>query len=370
MQSSKLAIAFRISPEHKPVPFLVKDYIPEPMTVAPTAVRSSATLDPSLRLKDILKTLPKSVFQKDSRKAWLAVVANIICVSLGYLSIAYSPWYLLPLAWIFTGTALTGSFVIGHDCGHRSFSNNNRINDVVGHLMFLPLFFPFHGWRIQHDFHHKHTNKLSVDNAWVPFTTAEFLAESPTVQFIYTHVRGRFWWLGSIGHWFTKHFNWNDFQGKQREQVRFSALFVIVGMVVIIPTLIATTGIVGFFKFWALPWLVYHFWMSTFTIVHHTLPEIPFTPADTWNEAAAQLSGTVHCNYPKWVEVLCFDINVHIPHHLSTGIPWYNLRNAHAAIQEHWGDYTIERDFSWALMKEITDVCHIYDDQYRNVHDI
>jgi omega-6 fatty acid desaturase (delta-12 desaturase) len=340
------------------------------MTVAPTAVRSGTTLDPSLRLKDILQTLPKSVFQKDSRKAWLAVVANITCVSLGFLSIAYSPWYLLPFAWIFTGTALTGSFVIGHDCGHRSFSNNNRINDFVGHMMFLPLFFPFHGWRIQHDYHHKHTNKHGVDNAWNPFTPDQFHSQSSTLRFIYTYVRGRFWWLGSIGHWITKHFDWNEFEGKQREQVRFSALFMIAGMAIILPTLIATTGIVGFFKFWALPWLVYHFWMSTFTIVHHTLPEIPFTPAENWHEAGAQLTGTVHCNYPKWVEALCFDINVHIPHHISTGIPWYNLRKAHAAIQENWGEYTVERDFSWALMKEITDVCHVYDDRYRNVRDI
>jgi len=340
------------------------------MTVVSPTVRSSPSLDRSLRMKDVLKTLPKSVFQKDPRKAWLAVATNVACVTLGYFSIAYAPWYLLPLAWIFTGTALTGSFVIGHDCGHRSFSNDNRINDIVGHAMFLPLFFPFHGWRIQHDFHHKHTNKLGVDNAWNPFTPDEFFAESATLQFVYAFVRGRFWWLGSIGHWILKHFDWNEFEGKQREQVRLSALISIAAMAIAIPTLLATTGILGLFKFWAVPWLVYHFWMSTFTIVHHTLPEIPFERDEDWHEAGAQLTGTVHCNYPKWVEFLCFDINVHIPHHLSTGIPWYNLRNAHAAVREHWGDYTIERDFSWELMKEITDVCHVYDDRYRNVRDI
>jgi hypothetical protein len=35
--------------------------------------------------------------------------------------------------------------------------------------------------------------------------------------------------------------------------------------------------------------LVYHFWMSTFTIVHHTAADIPFTPEGEWNEAIAQL---------------------------------------------------------------------------------
>ena len=66
--------------------------------------------------------------------------------------------------------------------------------------------------------------------------------------------------------------------------------------------------------------------MSTFTLVHHTLPDIHFSEPEDWDEAQAQLFGTVHCEYPFGVEFLCHHINVHIPHHLSTAIPSYNLR--------------------------------------------
>ncbi len=76
--------------------------------------------------------------------------------------------------------------------------------------------------------------------------------------------------------------------------------------------------------------------MSTFTIVHHTVPEIKFKPADQWKAGEAQLTGTVHCDYPRWVEVLCHDINVHIPHHISVAIPSYNLRKAHASLKENY----------------------------------
>lgn len=38
---------------------------------------------------------------------------------------------------------------------------------------------------------------------------------------------------------------------------------------------------------------------GTFTVVHHTAPHIPFKPASEWNAAKAQLSGTVHCDYPR-----------------------------------------------------------------------
>lgn len=33
----------------------------------------------------------------------------------------------------------------------------------------------------------------------------------------------------------------------------------------------------------------YHFWMSTFTVIHHTAPHIPFKPAATWNVCPASL---------------------------------------------------------------------------------
>lgn len=327
----------------------------QPQKLAP--ISASATL----QLKDIIKTLPRECFQKDRRKAWTSVVINVLMVGLGYWAISIAPWYLLPSAWIFTGTALTGLFVIGHDCGHRSFANRKWVNDLVGHLTMLPLIYPFHSWRILHNHHHRHTNKLEEDNAWQPWKQEFYADLARPIQWLYRRLRGRFWWLGSIAHWALLHFDWSKFKGKQREQVRFSVLFVIIAAALAFPILIATIGIWGFVKFWLLPWLVYHFWMSTFTLIHHTAPGIPFKSPEHWNEAESQLFGTVHCDYPRWVEFLCHDINVHIPHHISTAIPFYNLRMAHRRLKEIWGDKLIECKFSWSLIKKITNECHLYD---------
>ena len=74
------------------------------------------------------------------------------------------------------------------------------------------------------------------------------------------------------------------------------AAFIGVGF----PAIVALSGWAGLAKFWLMPWLGYHFWMSTFTVVHHTAAHIPFKAADDWNAAKAQLSGTVHCDYPRW----------------------------------------------------------------------
>ena len=83
-----------------------------------------------------------------------------------------------------------------------------------------------------------------------------------------------------------------------------------------------------------------------------------------WQAAISQLSGTIHCNYPRWVEFLCHDINVHVPHHISTAIPSYNLRMAYRSIQENWAAYLHnECNFSWTLIKDVTDKCHLYEEK-------
>ena len=174
-------------------------------------------------------------------------------------------------------------------------------------------------------------------------------------------MRGQLWWLASIIHWAGLHFNPAQVAPRDRNKIRFSATVVLLFAAVLFPTLIVTTGVWGFVKFWLLPWLVYHFWMSTFTLVHHTAPDIDFQEPEVWNAAKAQLSGTVHCEYPAWVEFLCHHINVHVPHHLSVAIPSYNLRMAHESLRQNWGSYLYESRFSWKLMQEITTQCHLYD---------
>ncbi|MGF1478591.1 MAG: fatty acid desaturase [Cyanophyceae cyanobacterium] len=324
-----------------------------------TPVSSLARTD--LQLKDIVKTLPRECFQKNRRKAWLSACFSLFAVLLGYAGIIYLPWFLLPLTWIFTGTALTGCFVIAHDCGHRSFAKRRWVNDWVGHLFMLPLLYPFHSWRIMHNKHHVHTNKLYVDNAWHPWTPENYAQASSLVRGFYRIFRGYFWWLSSIVHWAMLHFNLSLFSQRERNQVKLSIAAVAIFAAVCWPTLLATSGVWGVVKFWLVPWLVYHFWMSTFTLVHHTAPNIQFRPAETWNAVEAQLYGTVHCRYPRWVEILCHDINVHIPHHISVAVPAYNLRMAHESLRQHWGDHLQERQFSWSLIREIVQECHLYD---------
>ncbi|NJN04643.1 MAG: fatty acid desaturase [Leptolyngbyaceae cyanobacterium RM1_1_2] len=240
------------------------------------------------------------------------------------------------------------------------FAKRRWMNDWVGHVLLMPLIYPFHSWRLLHDQHHIHTNKLEIDNAWQPWTREGYQATNLPLRKLYEVLRGRLWWLASVAHWAKLHFDPARVAERDRGKVKLSVTVVAVFALVFFPTLALTTGLWGVVKFWLMPWLGYHFWMSTFTLVHHTDPAIQFYPTETWDAVEAQLAGTVHCTYPRWVEVLCHNINVHVPHHISTGIPAYNLPLAHASLKSNWGSRIQERRFSWALMKAIVDHCHLY----------
>uniref|UniRef100_A0A7N0UQM6 Fatty acid desaturase domain-containing protein n=1 Tax=Kalanchoe fedtschenkoi TaxID=63787 RepID=A0A7N0UQM6_KALFE len=317
-------------------------------------------LPDNVTLKDIVDTLPKEVFEIDELKSWKSFLISATAYALGLFMMAKSPWYLLPLAWAWTGTAVTGFFVIGHDCAHRSFSKNNLVQDIVGTLSFLPMIYPYEPWRFKHNLHHAKTNMLIEDTAWHPLWKDKF-ESSPFLRMAMIMGYGPFRLLMSIGHWGFWHFDLTKFKPQEikRSLISWASVFTFMGFGW--PLIINKMGMIGWVKLWLMPWLGYHFWMSTFTLVHHTAPHIPFRSSEDWNCAQAQINGTVHCNYPKWIEILCHDIGFHIPHHISSRIPSYNLRAAHKSLQDNWGKYMNEATWNWRLMKTLMTSCHIYD---------
>lgn len=312
-------------------------------------------------LSDVLGSIPKEAFEKDNMKAYKALAISLIGCAASSALIAVVPNWLLPLAWYIAGTAYTGFFVIGHDCGHRSYHTNKLVEDVIGTALMAPLIYPYEAWRVKHAQHHAKTNMLVEDTAWHPVVLEEMDDMSPVMRKVTQNFLGSpFKFLASIAHWLKWHFDLSLYKKSEKKRVAISIASCAGFAAVAFPLLVKYTGWFGFVKFWLMPWLGFHFWLSAFTLVHHTSPHIPFKPQEEWDQVQAQLGGTVHCVYPRWVEILCHDINVHVPHHLSPRIPHYRLRMAYRAIKEKYGDYVNEATFNWRLVKMLVSEPHVY----------
>ena len=66
----------------------------------------------------------------------------------------------------------------------------------------------------------------------------------------------------SIGHWWIEHFDLDKYTEVQKPRVIVSLAAVFAFMAVGFPLIVYYTGWAGFAKFWLMPWLGYHFWMS------------------------------------------------------------------------------------------------------------
>lgn len=62
-------------------------------------------------------------------------------------------WLVLPLAILAAGF-LARIFIIFHDCGHASFFQSKRANQVIGGIAGLLNLTPYRHWRWQHALHH------------------------------------------------------------------------------------------------------------------------------------------------------------------------------------------------------------------------
>ena len=315
-------------------------------------------------MRDVLSVIPPEAFEIDHAKSWKSLALTLAATALSTCFIAVAPWYLLPVAWAVAGTAFTGYFVLGHDCAHKSFHRNKIVEDVVGTALFAALIYPYEAWRFKHNQHHAKTNMLVEDTAWHPVVLEEMDEMSPFMRKATQALLGSpLKMFASIGHWAKWHFDLGLYKKTEKPRVLTSIASCAAFAAVAWPLLVHYTGWFGLFKFWVMPWLGFHFWLSTFTLVHHTSPHIPFKAKEAWDPVQAQLGGTVHCDYPKWIEVLCFDINVHVPHHLSPRIPHYHLRTAYDAIKANYGQYITEGAFNLNLVKTLVNEPHVYDEK-------
>ena len=265
------------------------------------------------------------------RSLWQLVNTLIPFFGLFYLSLRsleVSFWLTIPLT-IVTAGFMIRAFIIFHDCGHGSFFQSQRANDVVGFVTGLVAFTPYYRWKHAHAIHHATSGDLDrrgVGDVYT-MTVQEYLAAPWWKRTGYRIMRNPFamlliapvflfaigerippakgkreiasvWWtnlaLAAIVTLMVLNFGWRNY-------------LIVQLMVLSVGT---SAGV----------WLFY---------VQHNFEGVYWERHPQWDYFKASLQGSSFYQLPVLLQWFTGNIGFHHIHHLGSRIPNYNLPRAY-----------------------------------------
>ncbi|CAN1303585.1 Omega-3 fatty acid desaturase, chloroplastic [Linum perenne] len=275
---------------------------------------------PPFNLADIRAAIPKHCWVKNPWRS-MGYVARDVAVVLGLAAAAayLNNWVVWPLYWAAQGTMFWALFVLGHDCGHGSFSSNHNLNSVVGHILHSSILVPYHGWRISHRTHHQNHGHVENDESWHPLSEKIFRSLDATTRSMRFTLP-----FPMLAYPF---YLWNRSPGKTGSHFDPSSdLFM------------ASEKKDGFVM-----------WLDFVTYLHHHGHEdkLPWYRGKEWSYLRGGLT-TIDRDY-GWINNIHHDIGTHVIHHLFPQIPHYHLIEATEAAKPVLGKYYREPEKSKPL---------------------
>jgi omega-6 fatty acid desaturase (delta-12 desaturase) len=330
----------------------------------------------AVSVKHIRDTLPGASRERSTVKgvAYFAVSVAVYCTSFALIAYPAGWWGRVGLA-LANGLAVGILFIVGHDACHGSLTPRSTLNRWLGRLAFLPSLHPYAAWEYSHNaLHHGWTNLKGKDPVYCPRTVAEYRALSPLRRRLERLYRswpglvalyiGEIWWPLEIAP-NPEHRRHIDKRGTFVFDRAIVAAFPVVQTAVLfaigsdasIAHRIGVALLGAVVPFLAFAWLI-----GFATFQHHTHPRVIWYADEAeWNFFRAQVQGTVHIVFPRWIEVMLHNIMEHTAHHVDTRVPLYHLTNAQSAIEAAFGEENvITEPFTFAGMTRTFRSCQLY----------
>ncbi len=323
-------------------------------------------------LQDVRSAIPAHCFQSSLWRSFSYLFLDFGLIALLYWIAAQinQAWF-FPIFWILQGTFFWALFVVGHDCGHGSFSRYRWLNHFLGHICHTPLLVPFHGWRISHRTHHANTGNIDTDESWYPVTETQYynmawyekLARFHLILVVYPLYLFRRS-PGKQG----SHFLPESplFRPHEKWQVLTSTICCVL-MLSFLTALGLHYGIGFVFQYYLMPYLVFVAWLDLVTFLHHTDEEIPWYRGKDWYFLKGALS-TIDRNY-GFVNPIHHNIGTHVAHHIFITIPHYHLLEATEAIKPVLGEhYHVSHEPIWKALWRSYRNCYFVPDSGSKVY--
>ncbi|XP_044482716.1 omega-3 fatty acid desaturase, endoplasmic reticulum-like isoform X2 [Mangifera indica] len=302
---------------------------------------------PPFRINEIRAAIPEHCWVKNPWRSLSYVLRDLLVVSaLMVAALHFNSWFFWPLYWAAQGTMFWAIFVLGHDCGHGSFSDSPKLNSFVGHVLHSSILVPYHGWRISHRTHHQNHGNVEKDESWVPLTEETFKELDRSTKILRFTVPfpllayPLYLWRRSPGKE-GSHFNPYSslFTADERRLVVTSTVCWTI-MAVFLLYLSFVVGPVQMLKIYGVPYLIFVMWIDFVTYLHHhghDEHKLPWYRGKEWSYLRGGLT-TVDRDYGLFNNIH-HDIGTHVIHHLFPQIPHYHLIEATKAAKPVLGKY-------------------------------
>lgn len=287
-------------------------------------------------IKQLRDAIPSHFFESSISKSFFYFFLDIsILISLFSLAFWLDSIYFYPLYWLLQGTFMWSLFVVGHDCGHGSFSKYKWLNSIIGHISHSPLLVPYHGWRISHRTHHNNTGNIDKDESWYPILKSEYEKMDSLTKFvrfklilfvfpIYLFVRSP---LRDGSHFLPS----SELFSKSEKWDVIVSTFWWSCMIFVLGVFGYAFGAYALVNLYVVPYIIFVMWLSLVTYLHHTDLDVPWYRDNAWSFVKGALS-TVDRKY-GFIEPIHHNIGTHVIHHIFSKIPHYNLLEANKHLK-------------------------------------
>ncbi|AAQ00259.1 MULTISPECIES: fatty acid desaturase [Prochlorococcus] len=319
-------------------------------------------------MPSIAKVIPRQCFTRQTSKSlaylFRSILIQVIVVAIG-LTIPYTPS--MSLVWIIyalvSGTTAMGFWVIAHECGHGAFSNNRRLETVIGYFLHTILLVPYFSWQRSHSVHHRFTNHITEGETHVPLVIGgngiseqaggeEEIAFSRSIgkvafgamQLLMHLIIGWPAYLlagktggpkyGMSNHfWPREPFSKKLWPSTWSKKVWKSDCGIAVVLIILF-NWAWSFGIASVLTMYVGPLLVVNCWLVVYTWLHHTDSDVPHLGEEDFSfMRGAFLS--IDRPYGKILDFLHHHIgSTHVIHHIAPTIPHYHAIEATRAIKK------------------------------------
>lgn len=277
------------------------------------------------------KDIVKSYQVPDKKKAIIQMITSFLPFLalwvLMYLSLEWSIFITMALGLI-NAFFLVRIFIIQHDCGHQSFLNSKKWNNVLGYICSLFSFIPYKYWAKVHNFHHGHSGQIEVwDIGDIPTLTVEqYRQKSKFGKLVYrvwrnplvTFVIAPIYYLVVSNR--LPIIRLSNFKKLSLNQLKNNIL--IFAVYILLAYLLGWVEFLFVQFFIVFSFGIIAFW---FFYVQHQHEHAYNQWKHNWDYLISAIRGSTYYKLPKVFQWLTGNIGIHHIHHLSSLIPNYNL---------------------------------------------